>query len=317
MHQHQIHNWQHDHNYVQPNSRGEQRAKLVLLLTLVTMVAEIIAGIKFHSVALLADGWHMGTHVLAFLITISAYYYAQAHRHDESFSFRAAKVNVLGGFSSSIVLGMVALMMIIECVERLFHPANIQFDQAIFVAVIGLLVNLLSALLLSDHKHSHHHHEDHKEDHHHSHDHNLRAAYLHVLADALTSVTAILALVAGKFWGLNWLDAAMGIVGSIVILSWARGLARETSAILLDRGIDHELQNQIRNRLEDDGECMVSDLHVWPISSTHNAGIIELVTRFPRSPSYYKLKISDLMHIDHLTVEVNCCVGDDCRANVR
>ena len=191
--------WLHSHDYVKHNHRGERRALWVFGLTFVTMLVEIVAGMQFHSMALLADGWHMSTHAAAFLITLIAYRYGRLHREDNTFAFSPAKVDILGGFASSIALAMVALMMIMQSVERLLVPQLIQFDEAIIVAVVGLTVNILSALLLNDHDHHHHHHQ-HTHDHghhHHHHDHNLRAAYLHVIADALTSVLAIIALMAG------------------------------------------------------------------------------------------------------------------------
>jgi len=310
MHEHHASHWEHTHDFVRINRRGETRTKWVLLLTFSTMAVEIIAGMRFHSMALLADGWHMATHVLAFMIAIFAYRYSRVHERDQTFAFSAAKVSVLGGFASSIALAMVALMMMTEAAERLLSPQNIHFDEAIWVAVAGLVINLISALLLSDHHdHDHHHthadHHHHHEDHHHHHDHNLRAAYLHVLADALTSVLAIIALMAGKYFGLIWLDAVMGIVGSLVILSWAWGLIKDTSPVLLDQGIDEHYQQAIRDTLEDDGDCRVSDLHIWRVSPSHYAAIIVVVTPSPKAPSHYKHLLSDFVHLDHVTVEVN------------
>lgn len=323
MHEHQLENWQHSHNFGRINRKGERRTQWVLLLTFTTMALEIAAGVRFHSMALLADGWHMATHVLAFLIAIFAFRYSRIHEQDQTFAFSPAKVSVLGGFASSIALAMVALMMMIEAGERLISPQDIHFDEAILIASVGLFVNLLSALLLSDHHHhDHHHHEhdDHDHDHHdhdhdHHHDHNLRAAYLHVLADALTSVLAIVALLAGKYYGWVWMDAVMGVVGSLVILSWAFGLIKETSPVLLDQGIDEHYLQAIQDTLEDEGECSVTDLHIWRISPSHHAAIIGLVTQSPKSPSHYKRLLSSFVHLDHITVEVNRCVGEDCRAD--
>ena len=223
MHQHQLENWQHSHDFARINRRGETRTKWVLFLTLTTMLVEIAAGMQFHSMALLADGWHMATHVMAFMIAIFAYRYSRVHQQDQTFAFSPAKVGILGGFASSIALAMVALMMVAQSAERILFPQIISFDEATIVAVAGLVINLLSALLLRDHHdHSHHHnhhghdHHDHHE-HHHHHDHNLRAAYLHVIADAMTSVLAIVALLAGKYYGWDWLDTVMGFVGAVVI----------------------------------------------------------------------------------------------------
>jgi cation diffusion facilitator family transporter len=284
------------------------------------MLVEIAAGMQFHSMALLADGWHMATHVMAFMIAIFAYRYSRIHQQDQTFAFSPAKVGILGGFASSIALAMVALMMVAQSAERLLFPEMISFDEATIVAVVGLVINLLSALLLSDHHdHSHHHgyddhhhHDDHEHEHHH-HDHNLRAAYLHVMADALTSVLAIVALLAGKYYGWVWLDAVMGFVGAVVILVWAWGLIKETSPILLDQSVGEDFQQSIRLAIEEDGEAKIVDLHVWRLTASHCAAIISLVSQTPKSPSYYKGLLAGLVDIDHLTIEINACVGDDCR----
>ena len=307
MHEHQLSNWQHTHNFARINRKGERRTQWVLLLTFVTMLVEIVAGMQFHSMALLADGWHMATHVLAFMIAIFAYRYSRIHEQDQTFAFSPAKVSVLGGFASSVALAVVAFMMIAESAERLILPQVIEFDEAILVAVAGLVVNLLSALLLSDH---HHHHHDHDHSHPHHHDHNLRAAYMHVMADALTSVLAIVALLAGKYYGWNWLDTVMGFVGALVILGWAWGLIKETSPVLLDQGIDEYYLQAIQDTLEENGECLVSDIHIWRVSPSHHAAIIVLLTQFPKSPSYYKALLANFVHLDHLTIEVNACEGE-------
>jgi cation diffusion facilitator family transporter len=318
MHEPQLNNWQHSHDFARINRKGERRTKWVLVLTFSAMLVEIVAGMQFHSMALLADGWHMATHVLAFMIAIFAFRYSRIHEKDQTFAFSPAKVSVLGGFASSIALAVVALMMMAESTERLIVPQAIQFDEAILVAVAGLVINLLSALLLSDHDHHHHHaehdeHDEHEHHHHHHHDHNLRAAYLHVVADALTSILAIIALLAGKYYGWNWLDAVMGFVGAMVILVWAWGLIKETSPILMDQGIDEHYQQAILDTLEEDGECRVSDIHIWRVSPSHHAAIIVLVTQFPKSPNYYKAMLESFVHLDHVTVEVNGCVGEECK----
>lgn len=315
MHEHELSHWQHKHDFARINRKGERRTKWVLLLTFVTMVVEIVAGTEYHSMALLADGWHMATHVLAFMIAVFAYRYSRIHQQDRTFAFSPAKVSVLGGFASSVALAVVAFMMMAESAERLISPQIIRFDEAILVAVIGLVINLLSALLLSDHHHhdhghhhhDHHAHDHHAHDHHHHHDHNLRGAYLHVMADALTSVLAIVALLAGKYYGWNWLDSVMGFVGAVVILTWSWGLVKDTSPVLLDQGIDEPYLQAIQDTLEDEGECLVSDIHIWRISPAHHAAIIVLVAREPKSPDYYKGLLADFMHLDHLTIEVNRC----------
>jgi cation diffusion facilitator family transporter len=314
MHEHQLSNWQHPHNFSRINRKGESRTKWVLFLTFTTMLVEIVAGMRFHSMALLADGWHMATHVVAFMIAIFAYRYSRIHELDQTFAFSSAKVGILGGFASSIALAMVALVMAVESLERLIMPQIIRFDEAILVAVVGLVINLLSALLLSDHHDHHHDHGHDRHEHNHHHDHNLRAAYLHVMADALTSVLAIVALLAAKYYGWNWLDAAMGFVGAAVILVWAWGLIKETSPVLLDQSVDADYKQAIQDTLEEDGECRVSDLHIWRLGASHHAAIVVIVSQFPKPPNYYKVLLAGFAYLDHITVEVNRCVGDDCVA---
>lgn len=235
MHRINQSHWTHSHNYALDSSVAERRTRLVIGITALMMVVEIAAGMSFNSMALLADGWHTSTHVAAFLITALAYYFCRRHCADPRYSFGTGKMGVLGGFASAVVLSLIALLMAGESVHRFFVPVPIHFNQAIGVAVIGLVVNLVCALLLKgEHHHDHGHGHSHAHNHH-QHDLNLRAAYVHVLADALTSVTAIIALTAGKFLGWSWLDPAMGIVGSAVVSVWAYGLVRDTSGILLDR----------------------------------------------------------------------------------
>nr|WP_201797867.1 CDF family Co(II)/Ni(II) efflux transporter DmeF [Photobacterium rosenbergii] len=296
--------WQHNHDFVSINRQGERRTLWVLGLTLVTMVAEITAGTVYGSMALLADGWHMGTHAAAFLITLFAYRYARKHANNPAFSFGTGKVSVLGGFTSAIALGLVALIMLVESVHRLFNPQAIQFNEAIMVAVIGLVVNVISVFLLHDH-HSHEHHHGHS--HGHGHDHNLRAAYFHVLADALTSLLAIVALLFGKYLGYDWLDAIMGMVGAVIITRWAWGLMRQTSPILLDGNIDHNYQQKIINTLEQDADNKVSDIHIWKVSADHYAAMISLVTHHPKAANEYKQLLSEFDKLSHLTIEVNKC----------
>ncbi|MGF1759398.1 CDF family Co(II)/Ni(II) efflux transporter DmeF [Photobacterium sagamiensis] len=299
--------WQHSHDYVSFNEQGEKRTYYVLWLTLLTMVAEIAAGTVFGSMALLADGWHMGTHAAAFMITIFAYRYARKHAHNEAFSFGTGKVSVLGGFASAIALGLVAFVMLVESLQRLISPQAIQFNEAIFVAFIGLAVNIVSVFLLKDH-HSHDHDHDHDEHHHHHHhDHNLKAAYFHVLADALTSLLAIVALFFGKYYGLNWLDALMGIVGAVIITRWSYGLMKQTSPILLDANIHRDYKEKVVMALESESGNQVADLHIWRVSANHYAAIISLVTHEPKSIQYYKQLLSDFDKISHLTIEVNKC----------
>lgn len=308
MHIHTLEKWQHSHHFLLIEEKGERRTLQVLLLTIITMAVEIIAGELFRSMALLADGWHMGTHVAAFAITIFAYRYARRHADDPSFSFGTGKVSVLGGFASTVALLVVALVMALESVHRLFDPQPIHFTEAITVAVIGLVINLLSALLLQQPPH----HHDHEHNHDHHHDHNLRAAYVHVLADALTSVLAIIALLSGKLFGGVWMDAIMGIVGAAVITRWSFGLLKDTSAILLDRNLDEEQKAAIITAIERDSDNRVADLHLWKVSSAHFAAIISIVTHYPKDPNYYKSLLSEFHDVPHIVVEVNPCHETPC-----
>lgn len=308
MHVHTIENWQHEHDFSLNNEKGERRTQIVLILTALTMVVEIIAGSVYGSIALLADGWHMGTHVAAFLIAIFAYRYARKHANDPAYAFGTGKVNVLGGFASAVALAVVALVMFVESLHRIIDPQVIHFNEAIVVAGIGLSVNIICAFLLKGgHSHDHSHHHDH-----HHHDHNLRAAYLHVLADAMTSLLAIAALVAGKFLGWNWLDPIIGMVGAVIITRWAYGLLKQTSPILLDASIEDEYQLAIKETIEQDSDNRISDIHVWKIGANHYAAIISLVTHFPNSMEHYKELLRDFYRLSHITVEVNECKDKPC-----
>ncbi|PID76560.1 MAG: cation transporter, partial [Deltaproteobacteria bacterium] len=274
MHIYKLENWQHRHNYSVVNEKGEKRTRYVLALTAITMVIEIMAGIVYGSMALLADGWHMATHVAAFLITLFAYYYSRKHQDDPAHTFGTGKVNVLGGFSSAIALAVVALMMCLESLQRIFNPQEIHFNESILVAIIGLVINVASAFLLKDE-----HHHDH---HGHHHDHNLQAAYFHVLADAVTSLLAIIALLAGKFWGWHLLDPIMGIVGAVIITHWAYGLLARTGPILLDASADDDYLELVTEIIEKDSDNRVADCHIWKISPDHYAAIVSLVTHYPK-----------------------------------
>ncbi|MGR5230872.1 CDF family Co(II)/Ni(II) efflux transporter DmeF [Vibrio sp. WZ-1] len=296
---------QHSHDFVSHNQKGEKRTLYVLILTVVTMVVEIAAGTMFGSMALLADGWHMGTHAAAFCITLFAYRYAKQNAHSDRFSFGTGKVSVLGGFTSAIALGIVALMMMVESLHRLFNPESIQFNEAIMVAVIGLVVNLASMLLLQDHHHhghDHHDHHGHDHGHEHHHDHNLTAAYFHVLADTLTSLLAIVALIVGKFYGWVWLDAMMGIVGAVVIGKWTLGLMRQTAPVLLDESIDESYRNEIIDSLSPHAEIV--DLHIWKVSGHHYSAAIALKNQSDKTLEDFKQLLSKFDKIHHLTLEV-------------
>jgi cation diffusion facilitator family transporter len=307
MHNHTLKNWQHSHDFVVIHEKGEKRTTQVLVLTAATMIAEVVAGSVFGSMALLADGWHMGTHAAAFAITIFAYRYSRRHAQDKGFTFGTGKVSVTGGFASAVALAVVALVMAAESVQRFFHPSIIRFDEAIAVAVLGLAVNVICAFLL--YGHSGHGHE---EGHHHHHDHNLKGAYLHVLADALTSVLAIVALTFGKYFGWNWLDPFMGIVGAILITRWSYGLLKDTSSILLDKTIGTDRMQEIVAAIEQDSDNRVSDIHVWKVGPADYAAMISLVTHFPRDPEYYKKLLSAHHELSHITVEVIHAGGEPC-----
>jgi cation diffusion facilitator family transporter len=347
--------WTHRHDFV-PDAAQAERGTLWVM-------------------ALLADGWHMATHVAAFAIAIFAYRYARTRASDASFAFGTGKVTVLGGFASAVALAVVALVMAIESVTRLFEPLDIRFDEAIWVACIGLAVNVLSGVILHraghhaghghdhghghadgsgghrgrghdhDHDHDHGHDGDHSHDHDHEHehdhdpappraqahhahnpaalvqrgeadppDHNLRAAYLHVVADALTSVLAIVALFAGKYLGLAWLDAAMGLVGAALITRWAWGLATDSSTILLDRTDDAAAGQAIRRAVADDASGdSVSDLHVWQVAPGRLAAAVTIVSHAPRAADYYRRRLAEVGGLAHVTVEVNECRDTDCR----
>jgi cation diffusion facilitator family transporter len=222
-------------------------------------------------------------------------------------------VTILGGYTSAVVLGVTALTISLESITRLVEPVTIQFNQAIAIAVLGLLVNLVSAWLLQDDHHGHHHNHDHDHDHHHhNHDRNLKAAYIHVVTDALTSILAIVALFAGKYWGWVWLDAVMGLVGAAVIFKWAYSLVKDTGVILLDGAIDKQTKLEIMTAIEADADNRITDLHVWYVGENHWAATISVVTHFPRSPEHYKNLLQGISALTHVLVEVNQCYDEPC-----
>ncbi len=312
MHIHNLDKWRHEHNFFVAREQNEKNTFRVMSLTAVTMVVEIIAGITFGSMALLADGWHMGTHVAAFLITLFAYRYSRKNANNPDFSFGTGKINVLGGFASAVALAVVALMMAVESVGRFFSPVEIHYGQSILVAVVGLVVNVVSAFLLNGgHGHDHQHGHSHGQEHHHE-DHNLKAAYFHVLADALTSVLAIIALLFGGLFGWWVLDPLMGIVGALVITRWAWGLLKESSVILLDAGVKSEVRDEIREIIEADADNRITDLHVWKIGPQHLAVLLTLVTHHPRSANEYKQLLAGLYQIKHISIEVINCEDKPC-----
>ncbi len=312
MHIYNLSQWKHAHRFYIANEQGERNTMRVIILTIVMMGIEVTAGILYGSMALLADGWHMGTHATALGITAFAYFYARRHADDPRYSFGTGKVGVLGGFTSAVVLAVVAILMGVESLERLISPEAIRFNEAIVVAIIGLVVNLVSAFLLQGGHHHHDHHDHGHNEAHHHHDHNMRAAYFHVLADALTSVLAIVALFTGKIFGWNWMDPIMGIVGAIIISRWAYGLLQETSKVLLDRDVSMETVSAIYDTIEADADNRISDIHIWRISSEKLAGIISLVTHYPKPPEHYKTLLEHFDSLAHITVEVNACEAEPC-----
>ena len=312
MHTHSLESWQHDHAFLgEKHEHNERRTWFVVGLTAAMMIAEIIGGTIYGSMALVADGWHMSTHAGALAIAALAYRFAHSHARDPRFSFGTGKLGELAGFSSAIILALIAMFIGYESVVRILNPVPISFDQATLIAVLGLGVNLLSAWLLrDDHEHhTHAHGDDDDRDHHHHdhpHDHNLRAAYLHVLADAMTSVLAIVGLLAGRFYGWIWMDPLMGFVGACVIALWSWGLIRSSAAVLLDIVPNPTLMDLLRDRLEIDGD-RVTDLHLWRVGSGHTAVIAAVVSDQPKQPAVYKARLNGLAGISHVTVEVHSC----------
>lgn len=306
-----------DHHHVflgAEHQRNERRVWLVIALTASMMVAEILAGKLYGSMALVADGWHMSTHAGAMLITALAYGYARRHAANPRFSFGTGKMGDLAGFASAVVLAIVALLIAWESFLRLTNPVPIRFEQAIAVAVIGLVVNLVSARLLHG-GHGHHHHgHDHGHDHHHAdhdhahghygHDNNLRAAYLHVLADALTSVLAIAALLVGRSYGWLWADPAMGVVGALVIARWSWGLIRDAGGVLLDAPAEGpQVRQEIEDILAATGDTL-KDLHVWQVGPGHFAAIVSVASATPQPAQHYKALLLPVHELSHVTVEV-------------
>jgi len=312
MHSDMLEQLQHTHNFTGDSGHAEKRTTQVMILTSIMMVVEIVAGMAFGSMALLADGWHMATHVAAFGIVLFAYRYARSNINNPRFTFGTGKVSVLGGFASAVALAVVALVMALESVMRMLEPQAIHFNEAIGVAIAGLLVNLVCGLLLQGH---HDHGHDHEHDHDHHTDHNLRAAYLHVLADALTSVFAIVALVAGKYFGWIWLDPVMGLVGAALITRWSYGLIRDTGHILLDGAVEEHTQATIKRLIEQDSDNRVTDLHVWHVGPSHYSACVSIVTHHPEAPEYYKRLLRDIPRLAHIIIEVNQCHDKSCVEN--
>lgn len=312
----QPHDCEHDHIFgaeTDKYKKAEKRTLIVLWLTLVTMVAEIWAGIQFGSVALLADGLHMGSHATALGINAFAYYYARKYARDPRFSFGTGKVNALGGYTGAILLGGFALAMAWEGFDKLLHPVEIQFNWAIGVAVIGLIVNGVSIMILGIENHDCGHSHGHSHDHSHAHDHkhdnkhedfNLKSAYLHVVTDALTSVLAIAALICGKYFGWVFLDPLMGLLGAVLVIYWAYGLLKQTGAHLLDHQAPQSMRSSVHDALGKDESITISDLHIWAIAPGSYAAIISIHSENPQNPDHYKALIPQNIGIKHITVEV-------------
>ena len=276
------------------------------------MAAEITGGWLWGSMALIADGLHMSTHAGALVIAAAAYSYARRHANDERFSFGTGKLGDLAGFASAIVLAMIALLIGYESLGRLVNPVAIAFDQAIPLAALGLAVNLASAWLLREdqprHNHGHDHH-DHR-DHHHRHtDHNLRAAYVHVMADAAVSLLAVIGLSAGRLLGWVWMDPLMGTVGMVVILNWSGSLLKSSGAVLLDMR-PHGIASAITQRLEESSSDRIADLHLWRVGPGHHAALVSIVSDRPDSPAHYKARLANIVGLSHVTIEVQTCPGE-------
>ena len=327
MHQTHLADWKHDHSFgLDRPQPGERRTLIVAVLTAATMVVEVAAGLAFGSMALLADGLHMASHAVALSLAVLAYVYCRRHARDSRFAFGTGKVNSLGGYTSALLLAGFATYMAVESVIRLWVPVPIAFDGAIVVAFIGLIVNGVSVFILDvrrrspergaethrygQERYEHHHGHGHGHAHHHQ-DHNLRGAYLHVLADALTSLFAIVALFAGKYLGMIWMDPAMGIVGAILVGRWAYRLLRDTGHTLLDRQAPDTVQASIRRSIEDFHDTRVVDLHVWSIGQGLLAAEVAVVSHDPQDPSVYKGLLADA-GLAHVTVEVHQCLGVPC-----
>ena len=294
--------WQHTHTFGQDRKRpGEHRTIIVIVVTSIMMVIEIITGIAFGSMALLADGLHMASHAAALSINALAYVYARRHARDSRFSFGTGKVNALGGYTGAVLLAVFALLMVWESSARIISPVQIAFNQAIAVAVIGLIVNGASMLILG-HDHGH---EEHGAEGEHDHDHNLRSAYLHVLADALTSFLAIFALLTAKIFGLIWMDPLMGFVGAALVFRWSLGLLKTTSHVLLDRQGPQDAQEHIRECLEADQESRVTDLHLWSVAPNTFSLIVSILSASGKTPEDYKRMLPETIEVVHSSIEVN------------
>jgi cation diffusion facilitator family transporter len=306
---------QHDHVFLgKDHERAERRTWAVIVLCSMMMIAEIIGGVLFGSLALVADGLHMSTHAGALLLAALAYTYARKYANDRNFTFGTGKFGDLAGYSSAIILAMIALLIGYEAVSRLINPVPISFNEAIPIAVLGLAVNVASAWLLSggqhhghshDHPHSHGHSHDHDHDHNHAHhrDNNMRAAVIHVVADAGISVLVIIGLLMARGFGWLWMDPLAGIIGALVIANWSFALIRDTGGILLDRTPDPQMAEKVRNAIETEGD-LVTDLHLWRLGPGHLGAIVSVATTKPLEAAYYRQRLAGFTDLSHITVEV-------------
>lgn len=322
MHTENLSDWIHDHVFDTGNDAAERSTRVVMWITAVMMVVEIAAGWWFNSMALLADGWHMSSHAVAIGLSAMAYATARRYAKDRRFAFGTWKIEILGGFASAIFLLGVAVMMLVGSAERIVSPQPIRYQEAIVIAVLGLAVNIVCALILGKahhHDHGHSHEHDHGHDHHgHHHDLNLKSAYLHVIADAATSVLAIVALFGGWIYGWSWLDPLMGIVGAVLVAVWAKGLIADTGKVLLDREMDHPVVDEIRDVVEtgaDAGDTRITDLHVWRVGKKVYSCAMTVVTHDAMlTPDVVRERLSVHEEIVHSTIEIHHCPDMQTRA---
>ncbi len=310
MHENQLKKWQHEHSFSMNKKHLEKVTLIVVIITFAMMIAEILFGWLANSIVLLADGWHMGTHAFALAISVIAYKLSRKNSNNNQFTFGTWKIEILGAYSSAIILGLIALIIIYKSADRLLYPLKIGYNEAIIVAIIGLVVNLVCVAILNAGYSSHHRytHEHHKHNHKHNHDDlNLKSAYLHVLADSLTSVFAIIALLGAKYFNLNWLDPIMGIFGAVLIARWSILLLKDSSRILLDYESYPELSNEIKEIIESDGNSKICDLHLLQVSDEHYTCIISILTSKKYSIEHYKKRLKKIHELAHITVEINEC----------
>ena len=307
LHHDEIQKLQQNHNYICGHyDSAERRMRWVLALTFVFMIVEILAGYQFQSMALLADGWHMGSHSVAFGISLFGYAFAKKFADDRRFSFGTWKVGVLAGFSSAVILALIGFDILIESVMRILHPKIIDYNEAILVAIAGLLVNAVSAIVLHQKNDSHvHHHHEHA-------DLNHRSAYIHVITDAATSVLAILALLLGRAQGWDFLDPVAGILGAVIILVWSAQLILQSGGILMDCNIDPKRLSAIQSAIQNDADNRISDLHVWKIGPHHYAVVLSIITHTPKPPAHYKQLLAGFHELAHISVEIHACGQENC-----